>query len=87
MTTKRRRATEAEKATTAASERFMTKPVLLELLAKTVTTYTKIYPFDALYALHAVRDTANVLIAKRTDEIVADRQGEIDRLRAEQKEE
>jgi hypothetical protein len=83
VTSKRRNASEAEKATTPASERFMSQPDLMAMLAKTVTTYMKHFPFDALYGLHAVRDTVQVLIAKRTDDLIAERKSEIERLRAE----
>lgn len=79
----RKQKTEVEKATTEASIRFMGVPELMEGITKLEALYKKTFPEDKKFAISAIRDTVNVIYAKRLESMIADHNHEVDLLVAE----
>jgi hypothetical protein len=79
----RKQKTEVEKATTPASDRFMGVPELMDGITKLETLYKKTFPDDKKFAISAIRDTVNVIYAKRLESMIADHNHEVELLVAE----
>jgi hypothetical protein len=79
----RKQKTEVEKATTPASERFMGIPELMDGVTKLEASYKKLFPDDKKFALTAIRDTVNVIYAKRLEDMIAAHNHEVELLVAE----
>ena len=79
----RKTKTEVEKATTPASERFMSNSELMDGITKLEALYKKSFPEDKKFAISAIRDTVNVLYATRLETMIADHNHEVELLVAE----
>jgi hypothetical protein len=79
----RKTKTEVEKATTPASERFMSSPELMDGINKLEALYKKSFPEDKKFAISAIRDTVNVIYARRLETMIAEHNHEVDLLVSE----
>ena len=79
----RKQKSEVEKATTEASERFMSSAEMMDVLTKLEASYKKAFPDDKKFALTAIRDSINVIYAKRLETMIAEHNHEVELLTAE----